>query len=387
MKRLLFLLVLIFSVLIFPAVSFAQNNFNSGNNVVLSSDQTINRDYFASGSDILVNGTVNGDAYFAGGNTTINGKINGDLLSVGGNININGEVAGSIRAAGGNIIINGKIGRNVSIAGGSINIHPSSEIAGSMTAAGGNINVLGPIGKDVNIAGGQVNIDNSVGGDIAAGIGQLTLSPNAKVDGNINYWSNNKASLSSQSTVSGKITQHIPPQRQKMQTPQAAKATLAAFVAAFKIMGFLSALLIGFILIKVFPVFVSKTSNEISGNLLLTLAVGFIALAATPFLFILLLATVIGIPIAFLYVIAVVFDLWFAKIFVSLAIGLYTSKRVEHKWNMHLALFLGLLIYYIIGIIPVIGWLFDLLAGLAGFGAIILTKKNIFTDLSKKKLI
>lgn len=370
----------IFSVFIFclfafavPVSVLAQSNFRSGDTSTLPQNETIDRDYFATGKDVSVDGTVNGDAYLAGGNVTVNGTINGDLLAAGGNLNINGEVTGNIRVAGGNITVNGKVGRNVTAAGGSITASPNSQVTGSITSAGGNLNLLGPIGKQANLGGGQINIDNSVGSDVNAAVGNLTLSSRANVNGNLIYWSDTKASINPQAKVSGKVTQNIPP---KKEAPKADAA--AGAYTAFKIISFLTALVFGLLLIRLFPNFTLQTAQTIKRNWLLSLGLGFLAIAVTPFAVILLLITIVGIPFAILWIFFLVFDLWLAKIFVAIAIGSSIAIYFKRQWTLYLAFLLGLIVYYIIGIIPLVGWLFSFTAAIVGLGAIILTKRNYY---------
>lgn len=67
--------LMIFSLLLVPS-AFAKNE----QNVVLPRNETVNHDYFATGSQVQILGTVNGDAYIGGGTVSISGTINGDLL-------------------------------------------------------------------------------------------------------------------------------------------------------------------------------------------------------------------------------------------------------------------------------------------------------------------
>lgn len=390
MKRLaVFLFIFVFP-LFFPLSIFAQNNLNSGESVSLGVNEVVNRDYFAAGQNITIDGTVNGDVYAAGGQINLNGLVNGDVLSAGGNINVNGTVIGNVRAVGGNININGKIGRNVSIAGGNIILNPKAEVIGSFTAAGGNFNLLGPVGKSVNIAGGQLNIENLVGGDVNAGIGQLSVAAGGRVNGDITYWSENKANINSQAKIVGMISQKTPPrqlQRDYAQAGRIAKNTAVGTLFALKLVSFLSALLIGFFLIKLFPVFTNRLAETMSQKWLLSLGLGFLILAITPVLLIFLLITLLGIPVAIAWLFFIVFSLWLVKIFIGLAIGLFIAKQLNLKRNRYLIFFVGLLIYYLIVAIPIIGWIFALITSLVGLGALVLTKRNYYIEFNQKKLI
>ncbi|MDD5147421.1 MAG: polymer-forming cytoskeletal protein [Candidatus Daviesbacteria bacterium] len=382
MKSWFVVLIIAFLLIITPRTTFAQNNFRSGQNSTLFSNEVINQDYFASGSNVLVDGTVNGDAYLAGGSVILNGAVNGDLLVVGGNLNINGTVSGNIRAVGGNINLNGNVGRSVTIAGGSLTLSPQAQVAGSLTSAGGNINLLSPIGKGANLAGGMVNIGNEMGGDVNAGVNQLSLAPTAKLQGNLIYWSENKANINPEASVSGKITQNIPKTQQYSGTGKA----MVGFGAAFKFFSFLSALLIGFLVLKLVPRFTNQMSEVVVDHWLLNLGLGLLVVAVTPILIILLLITVIGLPLAVLWIFFIGFGLWLAKIFISLALGRWMMKYFKQRWNVYLTFSLGLLVYYLITLIPVLGWLTGLLAALIGLGALLVTKKEYYLQPRKTAL-
>lgn len=338
--------------------AFAQSNFNSS---------VIGKDYFATGQNISLDGTVNGDAYVAGGDVTVNGTITGDLLIAGGNLNINGIVKGNIRGAGGNIYLNGKVERNVTLAGGSITLSPNASIAGNLTAAGG-----------------QLNVGNNTGGDINAAVGRLVLNSGAKVNGNVTYWSENKANIHAEASVSGRVTQNIPPRRNEHAKSGRAAASL---FTAVKVFGLFSALVVGFILIKLLPEYTGRVASSVANHWLLSLGIGLLTLVVTPVLVFLLLVTIIGIPIAVLWLVFVFFEMWLAKIFVSLALGRTVMARSGQNWSSYLLLTLGLLAYYVVGIIPVIGGLFDFIVGLIGLGSIVLVKRNYYLQLSRKKVI
>ena len=71
--------------------------------------------------------------------------------------------------------------------------------------------LLGSIGKGATLAGGQATLADTIGGDTTAVVGQLTLNPNARVSGNLTYWSEEDVSLSPQASVSGQVVKHVPP--------------------------------------------------------------------------------------------------------------------------------------------------------------------------------
>ena len=388
MKIKLFSVATLFAALLLMApLALAQNNFRGGNNnSTLRADEVIGSDYFSAGDTVTLAGTVEGDAYLAGGNVDVTGTVNGDVLAAGGNVNISGTVNGNVRVAGGNLNISGTVGENITSAGGTIVVSDQAKLGGSGVFMGGNISLLSPNTKGLTIGGGQVNIANQVGGDINAGVEKLSLGPLAKVDGNVIYWSENAAQISSQSSVSGKITQNIPP-KTRNEFKETSQKSAIGIISFFKILSFITSLVMGILLLWLVPNFVESTTQTITRTPLLSFGIGFVSLVLTPFVILLLLITLIGIPLIFVWIIVLIFGLWIAKVFISIVLGVWAVNLLKQKTSIYLAFGSGLVIYFLLSLIPVLGWLFGLISGMVGLGALIITKKNYYLDLRQKKLI
>jgi F0F1-type ATP synthase assembly protein I len=388
MKIKLFSLATFFALLLIVVpLAFAQTNLRAGkNDATLRADEVIGSDYFSAGDTVTLAGTVDGDAYLAGGNVDVTGTVNGDVLAAGGNVNISGKVNGNVRVAGGNLNISGTVGKNLTTAGGTIIVTDQAKINGSGVIVGGNVSLLAPITKGLTIGGGQVNIANQVGGDINAGVGKLTLSPLAKVNGNLIYWSEDVADISSQASVSGQITQNIPP-KNSHQDKETGQKSSAGGAIVFKIFSFITALVMGLLLLWLVPSFVERTTLTIYKSPLLSFGIGFLAVALTPFIVLLLLITLVGIPFIFVWLFVLVFSLWMAKVFISVAVGLWIVRVFRQKTSIYLAFSSGLVIYYLLSMIPVIGWIVGFISGMIGLGALMITKRNYYQDLRQKKII
>jgi len=345
--------------------------------------EVINQDYFAAGEKVTVAGTVNGDAYLAGGNIIVEGEINGDLMAAGGTVIVRGKISQDVRVAAGQIVISGEVGGNITSLGGSVTITDSAKVNGSLTAATGNLSVFAPIGKGATIGVGEATISNIVGGNIQAGVGSLTLGPNAQIDGDLTYVSENVADIQSGAQISGKTTHNLPPKPDK---EKAAKAITAAALI-FKVISFVAILLIGLLLLKFFPTFTNKIAQTIEQKPRAALGFGLIAVILAPILIVLLLITVIGIPISLILLFAFLITLYFSKIFVSLVIGKKTFKWINQKAGDYQALFVGLIIYYLITALPIIGTIVSILAILAGVGAVLIIKKELYSQFRSKKLL
>lgn len=383
MKKLFFFLfafLFAFSTVVTPV--FAQENKK---NVTLAQDETINGDYFAGGDTVSVLGTVNGDVYVAGGTVTVDGTVNGDVIAGGGTVTVNGT-AQNLRISGGTVHINGTVERNVTALGGTIILGEEAEIAGSIVTAGGTINILSPIGKGATIAGGTVSINNAINGDVTAGVGQLTLQPQAQINGNLTYTSNQKAQIMQGASVSGETKQMMPP-KPKEKDQQEAFLGLAGVALVFKFMGIVSTLVLGLLFVFFAPNYLKRTAHTVIEKPWQSLGVGVVSLILAPIIFGILLITIFGIPLAFLFIILFAIACYFAKLFVIYLLGEKVGTSLNSKLHSAWLFVIGLIIYEILILIPILGWLVELAALIFGLGALLMQKKYLYSSLRKEKTL
>lgn len=380
-KRLLFyiFLPLFLGLLLAPSV-FAKGTERT----ILLSAQTIQHDYFAANEVVDIQGTVNGDAYVAGGEVTVNGSINGDLLVVGGQVNIDGIVRNNLRVLGGNINIRGTVGRNISAVGGNITIEKGARINGNLVSAGGNIEVLSPV-RDFTVAGGNVRVGSTIQRNMMAGVGNLTLTPNARVGGNLEYWSEEQGVFSQGASVSGRTTFHqtTPPEKEK----GAVEAAIKGASLVFEIVGFLSSFLVGLLLLWVAPVYMRDVAMLMQKRFGMSLLMGLVILIVTPIAILLFIVTILGIPIALMLLALYLIELYLSHIVVSFSLGMWIKGYMNKKANMYLTFTVGLIVYYIVGFIPLIGGLTKFIVLLVGIGALVMQKQIFYQLLRSKKLL
>lgn len=389
MKLVLAILLSIISVLgCNTGVLAAQSDYKNTTSIILQKDQVINKDYFAGGDTVTILGTVNGDAYVAGGTVYVDGTINGDLLVAGGTVNIRGKVSNNIRAVGGQIIVSGKTGRNLTTLGGSVTITETASVSGSLVAGAGTLSVFAPIGTDASIGAGQVTIDSHITRDVQAGVGTISLTPNAKIGGNFTYWSSETAQVTAPSQVAGKITHNYPPTPEKEQPQKdTSPFVIAGLVSTFSLFSFCSALLIGLLMLKFIPVYTKQIVVLMQEKMLQSFGVGFLSIVLAPFIFVILLITLIGIPLSIISFVLFGILIYLAKIIFSMVLGekifVQLNKKAARGWTF----LVGLILYYLITMIPVFGFVVWLIAGCMGLGALLMQAQYAYTTLRHKNLI
>jgi hypothetical protein len=373
----------VWALLTFSTPALAQENMRSGEAATLSANETINKDFFTAGNNVHISGVVNGDAYAGGGTVSFDGVVNGDLLVGGGNVHITGKV-NNLRVAGGNVIIDGTVTGNITAVGGDIVIEKDSKIAGSLAAAGGNITVYSPIGKGITAAAGSLGVSSNVGGDVVAIGSKFNLSSGASVLGDLTYYSQNAPAIAPEATVSGKITHNLPPKKQP--NPNAQKAA-AFFNTGWLIFNFLSSLVVGLIALLLGPKIIRQKGETILQKPWQSLGIGVLVAVLMPFIIFALVLTIIGIPIAIGLFIFYLLLLFYIKIFISIAIGIKTFEILGRKVNIYWAFITGLIIYSLITVVPVLGWLVSLIGVLMGLGAYVITDYSLYQLLRSKKQI
>lgn len=385
MKKIFYVLTFTLALLTqFCIPAFAQ--YSPTKPVVLPGELTIEKDYFAAGNTVTLNGTVNGDAYLAGGTVVVNGAVNGDLLATGATITVKGDVKGNIRAVGGTVIITSKVGGNITLVAQNAKIADPADITGSLVALSEKLEVKAPIGKGVHLAVANATFENSVAQDIRGAAGTLSFGQNAKVGGDVIYWSSKKATISKGAAISGKMEKHSPPPEiEKAKT--SVKNSLTALSLWSKIVGFLALLIVGLLLIYFMPVYTEKTAALVWGSPGRTFIVGLVAIIVTPILFVLFFATILGIPLAFLTLIFFLLLLAYSKILAAMAIGKRVAPYLGKKISLAWMYVLGVVIFSLISFVPVVGWIINTALGLMAMGAFLISEKDYYQMMRSKKQI
>jgi len=362
---------IIYSLLIFVFAFFtisatgvsAETRASQNGSITVAKNEVINDDLFIAGQTVTIDGTVNGDV-FAGAQTVIvNGIINGNLHIGANSATITGTVKGNAYIGTENVSINAAtIGGSLLVGSGNVNIDKASTVSGSILAGAWSVSIDSHVGRSVYIGAGSATIgaDAIIAKNLYYQVGQngnmseINITPGAKIAGGI-YKS------TPQLTPAPAVTRG-----------QAAKA-FGSFSSFTKILGFLGALVVGFLYYKFFTGHFTKSAGHVSKSFWKSFGVGFLITVAAVPAFIVMAITVIGLPLVGISFLLLGIGTYLAKIVVGFALGEWIANKF--KWNK-LATFwimaLGLFVIYLLKIIPVIGGLTSLVVVWAGLGALTL---------------
>jgi hypothetical protein len=283
------------------------------------------------------------------------------------------------------VTISGEVGRNVTVVGGNIILTSDSNVAGSVVGAGGNLRLAGPVTGNVKLAGGSIILSSEVGGFFHARSDMLRLTSNASVGDNLIYWSYQLASIDDGTQIAGETT-YYPAKRPEFNREDALKF-MAGFQAFTKLVGLITALVVGFLLLGYYPRYSQKAIDLIRKRFWATFGTGLLFLIVVPVVFCLLLITVVGIKLALIILATYFVVVSVANVFPMLFIGNWFLKLFSNDLKPGIALLVGAVIYYLLTTIPVFGGIFALVSLFIGLGAMLLAKMEYYKDLKEHKLI
>ena len=136
----------------------------TGGQITISADETVDGDLYASGGRILIEGTVDGDLIAAAGQVTISGDVTGDLMASAGAVDISGDVGGDARVAAGQTTVSGSIGEDLFIASGQTTVSDSGEVGEDLVFGSGRMTMSGTVGGDILGATGDYDRQGTVEG-------------------------------------------------------------------------------------------------------------------------------------------------------------------------------------------------------------------------------
>lgn len=412
------LAVLAFS-LAAPAQAF---DGRTGEEVSIPAGETVDDDLYVNAAVFTLDGTVKGDLIVFGSIISINGTVEGDLIAAGQSVVINGKIGDDARIAGGVLQVgkDASIGGDLVAAGGGLELMNGSAVGGDLAVGAGQALLAGDIAQDVLAGCGSLEIRGNIGGNVKAEVGDpeqdgggppmsiffpnspasmpsvlpgFNISPDAKINGNLEYTQSKDIKIPA-GVVGGNVKRVEPVVNPNEAAPKPTPAEAALKWTLDLLRSIVSLLLVGLLLGWLTPAFLQSLISKIQEKPLAAFGWGVVAYAA--FFFALLVALVAMIVGATLFgaltlskltgavVWVGIFVLFALILFFVLAVVFVTkiaAAQLGGQWllrkfnsplaeNKYLPLVLGVVLLAILMALPYFGWLFSLLAVLAGLGAL-----------------
>jgi hypothetical protein len=267
------------------------------------------------------------------------GEIQDNVVSWGGEIRIEGEVTDSVINFGGTIIIEGEVGQTVVGFGSEIVLKSTARIEGDVLSLGGT----------------------------------LQKDPGAIIEGDTIYFS-----------TSDEVAKFL-----KEGFVGVFGFSLIPLLLIFKLITLVIWFILAIILVAIFPKQISFASNQIRTSFWPIFGTGILSIIIFTGLIIFsvfLCFILIGIPILLaLTAVGIVIKI-FGRVVVFYFLGDWIFKAFGGKQASGLlAVLLGLLLFGLIGFIPIIGSLFSFALSIIGWGVVIRTKFGSVENWFKRK--
>lgn len=368
LKRVLgFFLVLAVSFSSLAVTAFAETR--SGDSVIVGADEIINGDLFIGGTKVQILGEVNGDVYIGAEDVEVRGVINGDLLVAAETVVVTGTLNDDIRVFGQTLTLTGAtLNDGVTFLGERLTIDGDTAVNGTVLFLGDTLLLDGILNGDIRGVGDAFIINGEVRDSLYLATRVLTLEEGAVVNGDIRYTSENDAVIASGAAVNGEVNKREVSMNEW-------RGSWSWVEPVFAFISFLGTLVIGTFLLLLFYRPVTLISERIRERPLLSLGMGSLVFFLAFPLFVLLTATVIGIPLAFLGLTVFILGICVSKVFVALALGRFFLETLRPKAtaapSAYLSFLIGLISLYLLYQLPVLGWFIKLLVVLIGLGALL----------------
>ena len=340
-----------------------------GDAVTVGPSETIDDDLYAFGNTVVIQGTVNGTVVAAGSNVMVSGAVNGDLFAAGNSVDVTGSVRNSVRAAGSSVQLAGAVGRDALLAGSTLSVAPTAPIAQDLLLGGAMATVGAPVGRNVFGSTSQLTLAAPVHGNVTGQFEDLRLQPGAVINGNLTYTSNRDVQVAPGAAVQG-VAQRTP-------TPAATEPQRDFAPDALGwIRGLVGVAVLGLLLVLVFPA-AARTSAETIGRAMWpSLGIGFATLLAVPVAALLVFG--LGLVVGGWWLSLLLLEMYAIKLAVGIVVGgLFVGEWLLARAKVPAlhpawALLGGVFVLAVVGLIPVLGPLVNVVVLAVGLGAVVI---------------
>jgi len=310
----------------------------------------------ASGTVVVEEGETVSSIEAVAGSIVVRGTVTGDVAGLAGTIRVaeGGTVGGSVAGAAGEVRIDGTVGGNVNAGSGNVRVSDTASVGG-----------------DVAVGAGAVLLDGRIDGDVQIGAETISVGPNAVIGGELRYDAA-EFSRDPAATVGGGVVNDP-------NLGGGGGGIGAVTVPNWAAAGYslLANLVLGAILLLVFPAFSARVAGRVADSPAKTGGVGLVTLIGVPIAIVLIAITIIGIPLAVLSAMAYGLGIWVAGVYGQYAVGAWVLRQGgrDDRW---LALIAGLVGFAVLGLIPILGGVLEFVALLLGLGALALGLRDAF---------
>lgn len=332
--------------------------------ITIAADEVIDDTLIIAAEQVVIDGDITGDLIVAGEKVIIRSKIGGNVIAFAEELEFESAINGTVFAAGESVAINETgITGNLFIAGEKIRNDSPFIVGGNVLLAAKDAELGAEISRELWAAASILTFSGKIAKDLRYYGGELELSSKAHIGGDL------QAMVADELSLQVDDNAVILGERRIETIPEEAHTHSTSDYYFGRLMKLLAAFLFGLVMYWLFPSL--RSASALGGReLLSTSAWGAVALITTPLLAILIMFTLIGLPIGIAGLL-----MWMIAMYAApIVTGAYVGDAILANAEQHrpiLALFLGLLILFVLGSIPFVGSAARLIALIVGLGIIV----------------
>ena len=337
-----------------------------GQSLMIPAGESVHNDLIVAGPSVRVDGAVEGDLIAFTQSLTVTGHVTGDVIAFAGETLIDGTVDGNVRVFTRNLIVQGSVGKNVSAIAHTIDMASKSTVGGGVIAIGADADLDGKMQRDLLGILGRTELDGLIGGQLWVRGGTLEVDSNAEIRGPATFVGHEQPVVESGAKLASPIHTEIAPEPRRRRRSAAAQVVRTIFRYGVAL-GF------GALLLVVLPGFFRAALRE-TGSVGLPIGIGAVAVISAIFLLILgVVMLFAGAGAGLAGVMALAPALYIAQVFV----GTWLGNRILGEGSSGTGVIigrmaLGLLILYVVRIIPILGGMVWSVVLIWGAGAVLL---------------
>lgn len=325
-------------------------------------------------AEALVLSAISSDDVIAAGNTiTVQGAQADHLFLAGGEITMASAEVHDLFAAGGKIMLNsGTVTDDVVAAGGDIAALPGFTIGNSAVLSGGTVRVETPVGGDLRASAGEITINTAIAGTARLKGDRISLGPNARIGGDLIFDSKD-LKLDPAAVITGRTTRMTA--EDQWQAGEVGKGAGQLFL----VFG-LSILASYFILVLVLtfaaPGIMRSSAAMIAQKPWQSLGIGVLFLLLVPLAIVLLISSVFAAPLAILLLAIAVALTPIGLAVTAFFTGGWLRRLITRQsepatgfWPRLGWAALGVLLVFLLTLVPLLGIVIWLVAMMLGLGA------------------
>jgi|GEM_PF-319654 len=387
MKRKLMALLVSFTLLVITAVPALAVMEAGDQYAFISDEEVIDDDLFIAAEEVIIEGIVNGDVFVAGAKVRVTGTINGDLYAAAGILDVSGVVGQDIIAVADTITLDrARVDDGMITAGNVIFIDEDSTLAGGLIYAASSMNMNGSIGRGILGASGTTSMDGSVEKNMVIATEEFNVSSNAQINGDLKFVAEEGTTVDD-SRVGGSIEQIERSHREEVMSSESSQSLFASFT--HQLMSYLSALMVGALILAFIPKFYRRVGKEVVEHPLMGLVYGLVFVLVTPFVAMMIMLTIVGLPLSLLILVKYFVIMYLGKIFAAAILSAALLKWTKWKWlkkgNEYFVFAMMLLLFFFLKNLPAVGSALNMLILLVAWGGMSVAGVEMTKALKKAK--